>query len=100
MAQAETLLDALEKKQPIISMDTPQQLPGSDPVRPDLWNRIAALKKDKNFSCAQRPIAEAEVNLVWAGHENSESGPERSGNPICALPKTAYTRHRWRSPTA
>ncbi len=78
MAQAETLLDALEKKQPVISMDTPQRLPGSDPVRPDLWNRIAALKKDKSFSCAQRPIAEAEVNLVWAGHENSESGPSEA----------------------
>lgn len=78
IAQAETLLDALEKKQAGISMDTPQQLPGSDPVRPDLWIRIAALKKDKSFSCAQRPIAEAEVNLVWAGHENSESGPSEA----------------------
>ncbi len=78
IGQAETLLDALEKKQAGISMDTPQQLPGSEPVRPDLWDKIAALKKDKNFSCAQRPTAEAEVNLVWTGHENSESGPSEA----------------------
>ena len=71
--QAESLLDALEKKQTGISMDTPKQVPGSEAVRPDLWNRIAALKKNDNFSCGQRTIAEAEVYLVWAGHEKSES---------------------------
>jgi OOP family OmpA-OmpF porin len=74
IAQAETLLDALEKKQASITMDTPVQVPGSEAVRPDLLDKIAALKKDKNFSCAQRPIAEAEVYLVWAGHEKSEEG--------------------------
>lgn len=72
--QAETLLDALENKQPDISMDTPVQLPGSEAVRPDLWNRIAALKKQDKFSCGQRPLAEAEVYLVWSGHEYIESG--------------------------
>ena len=50
------------------------QVPGSEPVRPDLWDRIAALKKLEKFSCGQRPIAEAEVQLVWAGHEKLESG--------------------------
>ncbi len=72
--QAETLLDALEKKQAVISMDTPMQVPGSEAVRPDLWNMIATLKKHEKFSCGQRPIAEAEVQLVWAGHEKLESG--------------------------
>ena len=74
--QAESLLDALEKKQTGISMDTPMQVPGSEALRPDLWNRIAALKKNHRFSCGQRPIAEAEVQLVWAGHEKLESGWE------------------------
>jgi OmpA-OmpF porin, OOP family len=74
IAQAETLLDALEKKQSGITLDTPVQLPGSEAVRPDLRDKIAALKKNRNFSCAQRPIAEAEVYLVWAGHEKSEEG--------------------------
>jgi len=74
IGQAETLLDALGKKQTAISMDTPLQLPGSVAVRPDLWNRIAAQKKNDKFSCGQRPVAEAEVQLVWAGHEKLESG--------------------------
>jgi OOP family OmpA-OmpF porin len=73
IGQAESLLDALEKKQTGISMDTPVIVPGSEAVRPDLWNRIAALKKNEKFSCGQRQSAEAEVYLVWAGHEKSES---------------------------
>ena len=72
--QAATLLDALENKQTGISMDTPTQVPGGETVRPDLWDKIAALKKNDKFSCGQRPTAEAEVYLVWAGHEKSESG--------------------------
>jgi outer membrane protein OmpA-like peptidoglycan-associated protein len=74
IAQAEALLGALEKKQADISMDTPLQFPGSEAVRPDLLDKIAALKKNEKFFCAQRPIAEAEVYLVWTGHEEYESG--------------------------
>ena len=72
--QAATLLDALENKQTGIGMDTPTQVPGSETVRPDLWDKIAALKKNDKFSCGQRQTAEAEVYLVWAGHEKFESG--------------------------
>lgn len=72
--QAETLLDALEKKQTGITMDTPQQLPGTEAVRPDLWNKITKYKRHDKFFCGQRAIAEAEVHLVWAGHEKFESG--------------------------
>lgn len=72
--QAETLLDALEKKQTVITMDTPMLLPGSEAIRPDLWSKLATLKKLDKFSCGQRAIAEAEVHLVWAGHEKLESG--------------------------
>lgn len=71
--QAEILLDALEKKQTGIGMDTPMQVTGSEAVRPDLWSKIAALKKHEKFSCGQRPVAEAEVHLLWAGHEKAES---------------------------
>jgi outer membrane protein OmpA-like peptidoglycan-associated protein len=72
--QAASLLDALEKKQTGITMDTPQQLPGSEAVRPDLWNRVSRYKQHEKFFCGQRAIAEAEVHLVWAGHEKYESG--------------------------
>jgi OOP family OmpA-OmpF porin len=71
---AEALLDALEKKQTNIAMETSQQGTGSEVVRPDLWDKIAALKKHARFTCGQRPVAEAEVYLVWTGHEKSESG--------------------------
>jgi OmpA-OmpF porin, OOP family len=74
VTQAATLLNALENKQTGISMDTPVQIPGSEKVRPDLWDKIAALKKHSRFSCGQRQAAEAEVFLVWAGHEKSEEG--------------------------
>jgi len=74
VGQAATLLDALEKGQTGITMDTPMQLPGSDTVRTDLWDKIATLKKRNRFSCGQRPIAQAEVYLVWTGHEKAESG--------------------------
>ena len=73
IGQAKILLDALEKKQANISMDTPVRVTGSEAVRPDLWKKIAALKSHEKFSCGQRPIAEAEVHLVWTGHEKFES---------------------------
>lgn len=73
-AQAGTLLDALAKQQTGISMDTPQQITGSETVKPELLDRIAALKRHAKFACGQRPVAQAEVYLVWAGHENAESG--------------------------
>lgn len=72
--QAETLLDALDKKQNDIGMDTPVKVPGSEAVRPDLLNKIAALKKHDKFSCGQQLVAEAEVYLVWSGHQYVESG--------------------------
>jgi len=76
--QAEALLEALEKKQANIAMDTPVQIPGSEAVRPDLWKVIGTLKSNVQFSCGQRSVAEAEVHLVWAGHEKLESSWEHA----------------------
>jgi len=67
------LLDALEQKQPEITMETPTKLNGSESVRADLWKKISILKMSAGFSCAQRAVAEAEVHLIWAGHEKYES---------------------------
>lgn len=71
--QARRLLDALENKQTDIGMDTPRQVKGSEAVRADLWRKIAALKDTSKVSCGLRPLAEAEVLLVWAGHKKLES---------------------------
>jgi outer membrane protein OmpA-like peptidoglycan-associated protein len=73
ISQIEFLLDALESNQAGITMDTPRQITGSEAVRPDLWDKIVQLKSSTSFDCGQRPIAEAEVHLVWAGHEKFES---------------------------
>jgi len=80
IALIEPLLDALENKQTAISMDTPMQIEGCEAVRPDLWNKIAALKSSAQFSCGQRSAAEAEVHLVWAGHEKLESSWEHASS--------------------
>jgi OOP family OmpA-OmpF porin len=90
IAQAAALLDALEKKQTGISMDTPAQVPGTEKVRTDLWDKVAALKKLNKFYCGQRPTAEAEVYLVWAGHEKSESGWSHAESYLRAVEDRLY----------
>lgn len=72
--QAKRLLEALENKEPEISRDTPRDLTGTEVVRQDLWDKVARLKQQPTFSCGQRKTAEAEVYLVWTGHEKMESG--------------------------
>lgn len=74
IAQADSLLTALENKQVDITMDTPNTLQGTEVVRTDLWEKIAIAKKNLFFKCGQRQLAEAEVELVWAGHEKMEAG--------------------------
>lgn len=91
IGQAETLLDALEKKQAVIGMDTPMQVTGSEVVRADLWDKIAALKKHAKFSCGQRPTGEAEVYLVWAGHEKAESGWSHAESYVRAAEDRIYS---------
>jgi outer membrane protein OmpA-like peptidoglycan-associated protein len=80
IAEIVPLLDALEKQQNDISMDTPRQVTGSEAVRDDLWELIAGIKTSASFSCGQRQIAEAEVHLVWAGHEKLESSWEHASS--------------------
>jgi len=74
IVQAENLISALEKKQQDISMDTPNTLQGTEVVRTDLWDKVAVAKQNLFVKCGQRQLAEAEVELVWAGHEKMEAG--------------------------
>jgi OmpA-OmpF porin, OOP family len=91
IGQAEGLLDALEKKQAGITMDTPKQVIGGEEVRPDLWEKISTLKRNAKFSCGQRPAAEAEVYLVWSGHEYHESGLSHAESYIRAAEDRIYS---------
>lgn len=74
ITQADTLLTALESNPNNINPDMPMDFPGSEKIRPDLWEKVAAIKSKGNYKCGQRPLAEAEVQLIWAGHEKVESG--------------------------
>lgn len=41
-------------------------------LRPDLWDRVARLKTQAGFRCAQHKVACAEVELVHAGNEHAQ----------------------------
>jgi outer membrane protein OmpA-like peptidoglycan-associated protein len=71
--QSESLIGALEAKGTQMSMETPI-LTSSTRVREDLWRRADALKKQAYFHCAEDKVAQMEVQLVWAGHEEPELG--------------------------
>jgi OmpA-OmpF porin, OOP family len=45
---------------------------GAARLRPDLWARTEALKKDSGFQCAAPQVACAEVELVHAGNEHNQ----------------------------
>lgn len=72
--EAKKLIEALENKEANISTETQRLMAGTEVVRQDLWDKIAAMKANANMSCGSRKIAEAEVYLVWTGHEKMESG--------------------------
>lgn len=72
-AEAAALLDALDAD-PAFDARTMPELYASEKVRPDLWEKVEAMKQHPEFACAARRIAELEVQLVWVGHEKWESG--------------------------
>jgi OmpA-OmpF porin, OOP family len=47
---------------------------GSQRIRADLWGKLEAFHQHVNFDCVQGKVAQAEVQLVWAGHEELEGG--------------------------
>jgi OmpA-OmpF porin, OOP family len=72
-AEAEKLLAHPESALPF-NVPTSPQLPGTEVIRDDLWNRVAAMHDSQDFGCAARQIGQLEVLLIWAGHEKWESG--------------------------
>jgi OmpA-OmpF porin, OOP family len=49
-------------------------LDGATRLRPDLWERAAALQGHRGWRCAQHKVACAEVELVHAGNEDRQQG--------------------------
>ena len=71
--QAHELIVQLEEKKSAISMETPI-LPTSRIIRPDLWEKVEEWKKHPGFPCGEDLVAQLEVQLVWAGHEDNQLG--------------------------
>lgn len=68
MTESEKLIVAMEGKAEPLPTDTPL-VNGAARLRPDLWDRAAALRGHAGFRCAQQQVACAEVELVHAGNE-------------------------------
>lgn len=66
-----SLVAAMEAKVEPLPMDTPL-INDAARLRPDLWERFAALKQHEGFRCAQQLVACAEVELVHAGNEYNQ----------------------------
>lgn len=79
LRQAVLLIERLEEGEDTVPMST-RIIPSSGIIRPDLWEKAETMKKDVNFRCAEDRVAQLEVQLVWAGHENREFG-WRHANP-------------------
>lgn len=46
----------------------------SEQVRLDLWQQLTILKQHTEHQCIAKPLAQLKVQLIWAGHEQWESG--------------------------
>jgi outer membrane protein OmpA-like peptidoglycan-associated protein len=68
-----SLIEQMEAEKKDIGMSTPV-IPTSSVVRADLWAKAERLKKRVNTRCAGDKVAQFEVQLVWAGHEDKEFG--------------------------
>ncbi len=71
MTESEKLVGGMEARQSPLPFDTPL-VNGAARLRPDLWDRAAALRGHAGFRCAQQKAACAEVELVHAGNEHQQ----------------------------
>ncbi len=68
MTESEKLIVAMERDVRPLPLDTPL-VNNAARLRPDLWERLAGIRKHRGFECAQAKVACAEVELVHAGNE-------------------------------
>jgi OmpA-OmpF porin, OOP family len=73
MNEARLLIEQLEAKRTDISRKT-TIVEGSQLIRPDLWAKLQGFGQHKEFECVAGKVGRAEVQLVWAGHEELEGG--------------------------
>lgn len=88
VGQAAWLIGEMERAVSGITLDTPV-IGESQRLREDLWKIAAELKQHQGFACAAAPLAEFEVRLVWAGHENKELGWRHAREHFAAAERLA-----------
>jgi len=71
LSESEKLIQGMEAGRSPLPTDTPL-VNGAARLRPDLWDRAAALRGHAGFRCAQQKVACAEVELVHAGNEHQQ----------------------------
>jgi outer membrane protein OmpA-like peptidoglycan-associated protein len=72
--RANQLVDWLEATQSE-GVASPVEIHGSNRVREDLWDALDKAKQNpKGYPCAAPFLANVEVQLIWAGHEQPELG--------------------------
>jgi OmpA-OmpF porin, OOP family len=73
LAQASGLIRQMEANESVIERTT-VIVPGAKKIRPDLWTKLFGFQSHPEFSCVAGKVAQGEVQLVWAGHEELEGG--------------------------
>lgn len=86
--QAQDLIERMEQADNNITLDT-TVISQSQRLREDLWIIAGEMKRHRGFVCAAAPIAEMEVRLVWAGHENKELGWRHAREHFAAAERLA-----------
>lgn len=71
LTEAEKLVAGMEAGSTTLPAETPL-VNGAARLRPDLWDRAAALRVHAGYRCAQQKVACAEVELVHAGNEHNQ----------------------------
>lgn len=75
--EARAVAGAIARGEPVVTeANAPAgaTLAGSTKVRPDLWEKLEAMKRSPGFECAAEPLAGMEVQLQWAGNEQVDQG--------------------------
>jgi OmpA-OmpF porin, OOP family len=73
LSQALVLIQKMEQGE-LSAEKTTTLIEGSKRIREDLWAKLATFQQHARFDCVQGKVAQAEVQLVWAGHEELEGG--------------------------
>jgi OmpA-OmpF porin, OOP family len=73
LSQALALIQKMERGD-LTADKTTNMIEGSKRIREDLWAKLATFQQHVRFDCVQGKVAQTEVQLVWAGHEELEGG--------------------------